>query len=370
MMKGEHSMFGRIRVHLFRLISVGLLISMVCLSAQAAGAQTNSLPDFDFITIFGLAAAPDGSLLVADAGAGIVELKNGAGSLIQGLPNATDVALMGGKNLYAITGGGPEPTDGRLFNIVRGKKIKMREVANLAAFEAEMDPDGVGPDSNPFDVETTKTGKILVADAGGNDVLIVNKKGKIDWIATLPDEIVPSDNLKKLIGCPNTPPELAEFCNLPEMMPAQAVATSVAVGPDGAYYVGELKGFPFPLGKSRIWRIEPKALHEECGTSPKCSVVADGFTSIVDLTFGPDGTLYVTEIDEASSGAVELGIFFGIPGLTQGGTVNACNSSTWTCTEKATGLNIPIAAAVTPDGTVYAVINALIPGEATVVTLP
>jgi hypothetical protein len=35
-------------------------------------------------------------------------------------------------------------------------------------------------------------------------------------------------------------------------------------------------------------------------------VVADGFTSIVDLTFGPDGTLYDVELDEASWAALEF----------------------------------------------------------------
>ncbi len=33
-------------------------------------------------------------------------------------------------------------------------------------------------------------------------------------------------------------------CNLLPEMSAQAVATSVTVGLDGAYYLGELKGFP------------------------------------------------------------------------------------------------------------------------------
>jgi glucose/arabinose dehydrogenase len=139
----------------------------------------------------------------------------------------------------------------------------------------------------------------------------------------------------------------------------------VAVGPDGAYYVGELKGFPAPAGRSRIWRIEPGARHADCATSPECSIVATGFTSIVDLTFGPDGTLYVVEIDEASWAAVE----FGVGSL--GGTVNACNPSTWTCSQVATGLPIPIGAAVDRRaGEVYVTINALIPGAAQVIKLP
>jgi hypothetical protein len=39
--------------------------------------------------------------------------------------------------------------------------------------------------------------------------------------------------------------------------PAQAVPTSVVLGPDGAYYVGLLGGFPFAPGTSPVYRIDP-----------------------------------------------------------------------------------------------------------------
>jgi hypothetical protein len=151
------------------------------------------------------------------------------------------------------------------------------------------------------------------------------------------------------------------------MIPAEAVATSIAVGPDGAYYVGELKGFPAPTGESQIWRIESGTRRAECGNSPACAVVADGFTSIVDLSFGPDGTLYVVEIDEASWAAVEIPEF---QGGSLGGTVNACDTSTWNCSELATGLPIPIATTTDKRGTVYTAISALIPGQAQIIELP
>jgi len=80
-----------------------------------------------------------------------------------------------------------------------------------------------------------------VADAGGNDLLIVDNSGTIDWIATLPVEIVSTDNIKNLVGCPAGPPNI---CNLPAAIPAQPVATSVAIGPDGAYYIGRAQGLP------------------------------------------------------------------------------------------------------------------------------
>ena len=52
-----------------------------------------------------------------------------------------------------------------------------------------------------------------------------------------------------LVPAPGPPPQA--------MMPMQAVPTSVVRGPDGAYYVSQLTGFPFPAGGSSIWRVVP-----------------------------------------------------------------------------------------------------------------
>jgi len=272
-----------------------------------------------------------------------------------------DIAPIGSGNMFAITGGGGAEMGYSLYRVSRGG---IQQIADLSAFETAMNPDGGEDDSNPFEVVALSEETALVADAGGNDLLIVDEEGNVDWVAVLPLEMVSTDNAKDLIGCPEPPEDLPDFikeiCDLPAEIPAQPVATSVAVGADGAYYVSELKGFPAPLGESRIWRIEVGTLHAQCGESPACSVVADGFTSIVDLAFGPDGTLYVTEIDEASWLAVELVPFFG-PGVLEGGTVNACDTSDWSCAEVATGLPIPIATSVAGDGVLYAAILALVP---------
>jgi hypothetical protein len=342
------------------------LLLLVALVAIPTAALADEVPWFDFATpLFGLAVTPEGSLLVADSGAGVVELGQETGSLILELPGVVDIAPVGRGNFLALTGGGEGETAGRLFKVTRGR---MREMANLMAFEASANPDGGEIDSNPFDVAEYK-GKVLVADAAGNDLLIIDHRGNVDWVATFPSQLVSTEHAKSLVGCPTDNPDLAFICDLPDMMPAESVASSVAIGPDGAYYVGELKGFPGPVGESLVWRIEPGTLHAQCGSSPACSVVASGFTSIVDLAFGPDGTLYVVEFDEASFLAAELG-FMGLPGLTQGGTVNACNLSTGNCSERASELTLPIAVAVNRKGTVYAAIASLIPGAAQVITLP
>ncbi len=331
------------RTRLWRALAASALTTAMMLAGSPAHA---AVPSYPFVTpVFGLSSTADGSLLVADAGSGIVELRKGTGTLIAALPGVTDVDATGRGDMFAVTGGFAPQGASRLYRVSHGST---REIANLGAFEATVNPDGGEIDSNPFDVEALTGGTALVADAGGNDLLAVDAQGNIDWIATLPDQLVPTANAKKLL-CPNPPPEFAFVCDLPEMIPAQAVATSIAIGPDGAYYVGELKGFPAPTGYSRIWRIEPGTRHAHCGASPACTVV---------------GTLYVVELDEASWLAVELGL----PGAL-GGTVNACRPVAWTCAVVASGLPMPIAATVVKNGIVYVLINALVPGAAKVIAL-
>jgi hypothetical protein len=231
-------------------------------------------------------------------------------------------------------------------------------VANLFQFEAANNPDGQAVDSNPFDVQSLGGRFALVADAGANDLLRVDNQGNVTVLAVFPNELVSTANIKQLANCPSPAP----FCALPPFLPAQAVPTSIAVGPDGYIYVGELKGFPAPTGESNIWRVSPNAIEAQCGTSADCEKVFDGgFTSIIDMAFGEDGQLYVAELDEASWASIEI---FGSP---TGGTINACDVSSATCSEVAEG--IPELTAITfgTDGSLWATRNSLVIGSAEVV---
>jgi hypothetical protein len=312
--------------------------------------------------VFGLSTGLNGRLLVADASAGIISVKNGVKRPTIPLPGVTDMSRIGNLTLWALTGAGdsPEEDTGQGVHRVIGKKT--HKVANLWDFEETINPDGNDPpDSNPFDIQSLGPRAALVVDAGGNDLLRVNKFGRVDALAVFPDGLVSTDNIKELAGCPSPAP----FCSLPPQMPAQSTPTSIAVGPDGYIYVGELRGFPAPTNESSIWRISPDASNAQCGSSPDCVKVFDGgFTSIIDLTFGPDGLLYVAELDEASWAAVEI---FGTP---TGGTINACDLATATCVERAGG--IPVLTAITfgGGGDLWAVQNALTPGGVEVVNVP
>ena len=89
-----------------------------------------------------------------------------------------------------------------------------------------------------------------------------------------------------------------------------------------------------------------------------------GFTSIVDLAFAPNGTLYVVELDEASWAAVE------IFGVITGGTLNACDAHTGTCEIVADGIPMLTAVAFGQNRAIWVTQNSLIPGVAEVVQLP
>jgi len=164
---------------------------------------------------------------------------------------------------------------------------QIRRVADLWAFERDVNPDAAvgnpAVDSNPVDVLFDR-GRFVVADAGGNAIDVVNHKGRVRNLAVFANRLVPNP-----FGGPD--------------IPMQAVPTSVVVGPDRQYYVSQLTGFPFPPGGANVYRVDPR--------TGAVTVFASGFTNIMDLAFGRNGTLYVLEIDHDGllGGSTDGGLF-------------------------------------------------------------
>ena len=280
---------------------LAMVVATAAFVLTPATAQAD--PEFYESPLFGLATAPGNALYVADAGQGIVDADSGR--LVAPLPGVNDVAPIGRSSMWAVT---TTETDAAVYRIEDGRETK---IASTLAFENTVDPAGDGTEegSNPFDLARLTGGHVLVADAAGNSLLSVHQDKGIDWVATFPAQP---------LACPE------EICGPGVVIPAHAVPTSVVVGPDGAYYVGELTGFPFTPGVARVWRIEAGTRHAACGTSPACSLVADDLTAIIDLQFGPDGKLYVAQLDDAGLLAFESGA--GV-----GGSIRACNIATGDC---------------------------------------
>jgi DNA-binding beta-propeller fold protein YncE len=255
----------------------------------------------------GLNFGPDGALYIAEAGKGgsgpcaetaegttcvgltgaVTRVEDGEQErVVRRLPShATedgsfafgphDVSLRKHLDMYVTVGlgGAPELREafgpkGRLLGyLVRSTAGgEVERVADIAAFEAAENPDGDVIDTNPFGV-LKRGGRRIVADAGGNSLLKVDSEGNVTTLAVFPARSVTFQG---------------------QQIDMHAVPTSVALGPDDDYFVGQLTGFPFPRGGARVYRVPAG------GGKPE--IYARGFTNIIDVAFDDEGRLIVLEI--------------------------------------------------------------------------
>ncbi len=219
--------------------------------------------------------------------------------------NIVDVAISPKDGTgWAIAG------DGTLFHQLLDGSIV--PVGNIPEYQAG-DPDPVDQDrpanpteSNPYGLAIARNGDALVADAAGNDLLRFTPEGVPSTVARFDVETLSTDNI---------PPGVIP--DLPAEVEAEAVPTSVNIGPDGAIYVSELKGFPFRVGSSHIWRISKNAQDAWCSTDEpdptnSCSIYDSGYTGIQDFAFGTKGKLYVYELAADGVFAFEDGFATGV----------------------------------------------------------
>ena len=283
---------------------------------------------------------PTGAITRFDPRTGAVErVASGLPSLATGGAFATgphDLSFQGRGNLFFTIGFGGDPRErvdqfgaaGRRF-ARQGRMTPngaWKLTNDLGAFEIARNPTGDEIDSNPYGI-LALPGKQIVADAGANALLEIRQNGSVRPLARFPNRVV------------NVPP-FGEVS-------MDTVPTSVAVGPDGAYYVGQLTGFPFPVGGANVYRVPAS------GGTPQ--VFATGFTHIIDIAFGRDGSLYVLQI--AAHGLLAA---FGGNDWT-GALIRVAPNGTRT--ELAAGaLTAPGGIAVAKDGTLYVTNNSIYSG--------
>lgn len=216
-------------------------------------------------------------------------------------------------------------------------------VADIGQWEIENNPVGGAArvDSNPFRVLAEPAGH-LVVDAGGNDLLRVKGNDHIELIATFP-----SNPERVRTG---TIPGLPQTTFLVDSVP-----TSVVVGPDGAYYVSELSGFPFLRNEANIYRVVPGETVP--GTTPE--IFLSGFKTIIDIAFAENGDLYVVEHSRSEATGI------GSAGALKRVHLAGCTTAPDACPREVirSGMPRPTSVLLGPDGEAYITVRGLDAGN-------
>jgi hypothetical protein len=363
------------------MISLRTAFVSLLLAAAAGQAASSAAPQVEVIAAGldnprGIAFSPDGRLYVAEAGRGgsgnCITIgdgqqacygETGAITLIDplgiraperavtGLPSIApaggfgaggpvDISFLGSGNAQVAMGLGAEASAratlggkgdllGRVLQVNAGGGWKAG--ADIAAFEEAANPVPTTADSNPYGVAALPS-RHLVADAGANAIFEVRSNGQIRTLAAFPARMVAA------------PP----FLGLPPgaTIPMQAVPTTVVQGPDGWIYVGQLTGFPFPVGGANIYRVPSQ------GGAPE--IAASGFTNIVDMAFDRHGVLYVLQIGNGLAAP-------GGPPLAAPGKLIRVNAD-GTQTVIYANLFYPGGLAIGPDGAAYVTNFGIVPG--------
>ncbi|MEH2365471.1 ScyD/ScyE family protein [Nostoc sp.] len=361
---------------------------------KAASAASFSVIADGLYNAGGLSFSPDGNLYVTEAGIGgsggcvppasgqgdslcygtsgaVTKIENGKTErILTGLPS---IALPDGTGAggprdiqfdttgkpYVLIGYGANPAfrDRNLGYTDLGKIIapdfktnSWTSVADFANYELANNPDGGDVGSNPLGF-VIDGNKLVAVDAGANDLLSVNTdSSNLQAVTTFPEDILtnpvfpPSDTPSnepaqvpsqgEVVRSPTAGLLLSETLReRPSQFATQPVPSGVAKGPDGAYYVSQFTGFPFPEGGAKIYRVGAD------GTS----VFADGFTQLTDLEFDPAGNLYALQYANQSAWK----------GNFDGSVIKIAPNGTRTTLLSGNGLESPSALTIGADGAVY-----------------
>jgi hypothetical protein len=345
------------------LLSVFLLfLAAFSLSSGKVSADTNAVMSTVATGLNhprGLEFGPNGGLYIAEAGTGgagpcttlptglpvcygttgaVVEVLGGVQSdYITGLPSigdnpltealgAHDIAFDENGDMFVLIGLGTDPNvleaggdlDGLGFaQIVQDDGAGgFTPVVSIGPYEIANNPHPATVDTNPFALLSSTSGH-TVADAGGNSILEIDAGLTISHTAVFPSIVMTNP----------FPP--------PDTVPMQAVPTGLAIGPDGAQYISQLTGFPFPVDGANIFRKEagvPYTVHES------------GFTNILDVDFDSMGNMYVLEM--AQNGLLGAGTD------PTGALIKVAPDGTRT-TIATDGLVLPTGMVVGPDDAIY-----------------
>ncbi|MBD1906811.1 ScyD/ScyE family protein [Funiculus sociatus GB2-A5] len=372
--------------------------SVAVVGAKAAEAVSFTILADGLDNAKGLSFGPDGALYVTEAGTGgngvcvpspsaqgdslcygtsgaVTKIENGTFKrILTGLPSVAlpdgtgaagphDIKFDAKGSPYVLLGYAANPAlrDRIIGDTDLGKIISpdfntnsWSSIADLANYELANNPDGGDLVSNPLDF-LIDGNNFVVVDAGANDLLGLGINGDdLRAIALLPTQILTNPVFPGPDSVPFDPGQVPPIGSLPDtpplQFPVQPVPSAVAKGLDGAYYVSEFTGFPFPEGGAKIYRV---------GADGQPTVYADGFTQLTDLEFDAAGNLYALQYANQSAwkGNLEASLFKITP---DGDRTTLLGGN---------GLESPTSLTLGPDGAIYVTNRGGRPGQGQVLRI-
>jgi sugar lactone lactonase YvrE len=229
------------------------------------------------------------------------------------IAGVADVAVIDGQWYYLLGGGGcshghPDTPNG-VYKINADGTTAL--VADLSAF-AQANPIAK---PNAADFEPDETWYSMVA-----------KDGMLYAVGPNQGQVVKVD--------PNTG-EVTRLVDTSAVY-GHSVPTSIAVAPDGDFYVSTLDTFPIQNGDASVYKVT---------STGDISTVSDGVTASTGIAVDANGNIYVLETSGPASG--------GLPFTPGTGRIVMLDSAGLVVTVVASGLTQPTGLTIGPDGNLY-----------------